>query len=441
MVVVDKVEWMRHDGERRRVRFLLSCALDRPGALPPGLAVRGVCVAAGLSTQPAPMALLRGALFTRAPVCLPCPGNANLYSIDVDPTGKRVATSGGAVVKIWNLLPVLDPKAEADPNTPKLLATLTDHISSVNVVRFSRRGRFLASGADDKTISIYELRPGRGMAGFGTKDAASVENWKIVQQLRGHGSNVTDLAWSMDDKYVASCSVDNYIIVWEAETGARVKQLAGACGSDGFPGRAQATSTTKRCLAGGTGDAAIYMLLAQTLSWSCSHPSSSLALLDLASRKCARAAGGLERCAYLAPVCPFGSGMPHANTCTFIAAPACQNMQVQGRIMMSNMSSNALRSVLFLLLVPRPSVVAAAAAAGRAGPHVRPRGHGQGRGVGPDGQLPRHPGRRLDHHLAMRHVGASGAWRGVGRARCAVRHVLRHVLRAAAHDRRLVRLP
>jgi hypothetical protein len=49
-------------------------------------------------------------------------------------------------VKIWNLLPVVDVQQEVNPVTPKLLATLADHYSPVNIARFSRDGRRLASG-------------------------------------------------------------------------------------------------------------------------------------------------------------------------------------------------------------------------------------------------------------------------------------------------------
>lgn len=41
---------------------------------------------------------------------------------------------------------VIDVQQETDKSAPKLLATLADHFSAVNVARFSRSGRFLASG-------------------------------------------------------------------------------------------------------------------------------------------------------------------------------------------------------------------------------------------------------------------------------------------------------
>ena len=65
------------------------------------------------------------------------------------------------------------------------------------------------AGSDDKSVCIYELRGGQGKKTFGSSDAPSVENWKHVHTLRGHAENVLDVAWSTDDKYIASSSVDN----------------------------------------------------------------------------------------------------------------------------------------------------------------------------------------------------------------------------------------
>lgn len=61
---------------------------------------------------------------------------------------------------------------------------------------------------------ISELRPGAGGPAFGSGGARNVENWRPAQTLRGHGSNISDLAWSHDDALLASASVDSYVGIW-----------------------------------------------------------------------------------------------------------------------------------------------------------------------------------------------------------------------------------
>jgi protein HIRA/HIR1 len=44
------------------------------------------------------------------------------------------------------------------------------------------------------------------------------ESWRVVKRLRDHNSDVQDLAWSSDGRYLASCGMDGHIIVWDAHT-------------------------------------------------------------------------------------------------------------------------------------------------------------------------------------------------------------------------------
>ncbi|CAF0827430.1 unnamed protein product [Brachionus calyciflorus] len=139
-------------------------------------------------------------------------GNA-IFSIDVHPDGSRFATGGqsndsGKIV-IWNMGPVVDKTKEMDENIPKILCQMDHHIACVNCVRWSNNGFFLASGSDDKLIMIWHYVSGQG--GF-----QNIENWKCGFTLRGHSGDVLDLAWSSTDNYLASCSVDNTIIIWNA---------------------------------------------------------------------------------------------------------------------------------------------------------------------------------------------------------------------------------
>jgi len=155
-------------------------------------------------------------------------GNAPIFSVDAAPDGSRFATAGGdQKVKVWALAPVLDRDVEADASAPKCLATLSDHFGPVNCVRFSRSGRFLASASTDNSVLVYALRDGPGKAVFGSSDAPNVENWTIAAKYRGHGSDVIDIAWSPDDSMLASCSLDNLVIIWDSRTGAPCATLRG----------------------------------------------------------------------------------------------------------------------------------------------------------------------------------------------------------------------
>lgn len=59
-------------------------------------------------------------------------------------------------IKLWNLDSLLNKPEYAKE---ALLATIVSHEMSVNVVRWSKDGKFLASGSDDKSIAIHKYTP------------------------------------------------------------------------------------------------------------------------------------------------------------------------------------------------------------------------------------------------------------------------------------------
>ncbi|RZF35957.1 hypothetical protein LSTR_LSTR005370 [Laodelphax striatellus] len=145
-----------------------------------------------------------------------------IFSIDIHPDGSRFATGGqgddsGRVV-IWNMAPVVSEEKEIDENCPKMLCQMDNHQACVNSVRWSYSGKLLASGGDDKLIMVWSVAryPGGGNAVFGSKGKMNVETWRCVATLRGHHGDVLDMAWSPHDTWLASCSVDNTVIIWDA---------------------------------------------------------------------------------------------------------------------------------------------------------------------------------------------------------------------------------
>jgi protein HIRA/HIR1 len=135
-------------------------------------------------------------------------------------------TSSCSGVRVWSLAPVLSEAAEVDAAAPRLLAEMRDHNAPVNVARFSPDGRRIASGSDDNCVLISELRGGPGASTLG--GGPNVENWRPVQPLKGHLSNIADLAWSPDGTLLATASVDSTVGIWSvaARPFAQVKLLS-----------------------------------------------------------------------------------------------------------------------------------------------------------------------------------------------------------------------
>lgn len=82
-----------------------------------------------------------------------------IYSCHVSPDGKRLVTGAGdGYVRIWSTEAIYNITS---PNNdkPKQLASMSYHSGTIHSVRFSPGGKFLASGADDRIVCIYNHDP------------------------------------------------------------------------------------------------------------------------------------------------------------------------------------------------------------------------------------------------------------------------------------------
>lgn len=120
--------------------------------------------------------------------------------------------------------PILSPREERKDEVPKKLCQMDNHLACINCVRWSNHGKYLASAGDDKNLMVWQLA-GRishhsnhqvQQAQNSVFESANIEQWRCIATLNGHGGDILDLAWSPSDLYLASCSVDNMIIVWDA---------------------------------------------------------------------------------------------------------------------------------------------------------------------------------------------------------------------------------
>ena len=142
-----------------------------------------------------------------------------IYCLDVQPLPNKMPSTrfatGGAdnAVKIWSLAGHRETVAGREGgDEPTILASLSRHTGMVQCVRWSPSGDFLASGADDKVLYVWQRMAGAG--GVFGEQATSVENWTCVLALEGHGSDVTGIAWSPDSRTIATCSMDNHVRIW-----------------------------------------------------------------------------------------------------------------------------------------------------------------------------------------------------------------------------------
>lgn len=154
---------------------------------------------------------------------------STIYSLSVHPDGSRLATGGlDTKIRVWATAPVLEERAAEDAAEPRLLSTLARHTGAVLAVRWSHSGRYLASGSDDTVALIWDLDTsgiGSGLV-FGSAET-NLEHWRPHRRLPGHESDVTDVAWSENDAYLATSGLDSLVIVWSGSTFDRLRTIRG----------------------------------------------------------------------------------------------------------------------------------------------------------------------------------------------------------------------
>ncbi len=159
-------------------------------------------------------------------------------SIAYSPDGKGLASAGYNTVRIW------------DAESGACLKTLSGHRGTVLSVVYTPDGRSLACGSFDSGtlcrkvdsfIQIWDVNSGACLR------TLSGPNARVIRTLEGKA-----VAYSPDGKRVV-ISIDKTIKIWDVETGACLRTLSG----HNAPVRAVAYSPDEKSLASGSDDRTI----------------------------------------------------------------------------------------------------------------------------------------------------------------------------------------
>ncbi len=91
-------------------------------------------------------------------------------------------------------------------------------------IRFNHRGDLLASGRVCRTYFLPLSVTYNGQLD-GVVLVFDIETNAVARKLRGHIRQIQSLSWSASDRYLLSTSLDGKAILWDLETGDRLRTV------------------------------------------------------------------------------------------------------------------------------------------------------------------------------------------------------------------------
>ncbi len=137
---------------------------------------------------------------------------AEVYSPDISANGKFIVTpSADKTAKVWEL------------QTGKLLFSLEGHTDKVLFAKFTKDNKDIITAGDNRII-IWNALTGKKKYQLVHVEIPPIN----FDQLAGQtifSSSIAAMAISKDDKYLASGATDSSIIIWEIKTGKKINLL------------------------------------------------------------------------------------------------------------------------------------------------------------------------------------------------------------------------
>lgn len=150
-------------------------------------------------------------------------GKEPVYSLDFHPNGLLVTAGADKEIKTWRV-----SKDEEDYPVVEHSGSLVGHSKTVNCVRVSPDGKYIASGSDGGELLLWTRHDAPVEGNLVSEEEAHAE-WRRQAVLRGHTDDVMDIAWSTDGSALLSGSIDNKGMIWEIsekKMGSMVAHLA-----------------------------------------------------------------------------------------------------------------------------------------------------------------------------------------------------------------------
>lgn len=132
---------------------------------------------------------------------LPEDGDLYIRSVCFSPNGQYLATGAeDKVIRVWDIA------------TRTIKHQFTGHEQDIYSLDFAKNGRIIASGSGDRSVRLWDLETNQQVLNLSIEDG------------------VTTVAISPDSRYVAAGSLDKSVRVWDIHTGGLVVLLEGEQG-------------------------------------------------------------------------------------------------------------------------------------------------------------------------------------------------------------------